>query len=117
MSMPAPRIHEMIDFEVFGETYPKVHKWIDGTFNGTNGRIHWVNRHYVMRIVEKFNSKNYPEKEKRERLIAVAKLHIMLDWAFYYHRIYLPLTREDVVRELNAQGIDVESELRKTKLY
>lgn len=115
--MPAPKLHEQIDKEVFGEVYPDVHKWIDGTFNGKNGRIHWINRHYVRAILEKFNPEDYPKKEKRKRLIAVAKLHIFYDWAFYYHKICLPFSREEVIKELNSQGIDVESELRETKLY
>lgn len=115
--MPAPKLHEQIDREVFGESFPYVHKWIDGTFNGKNGRVHWVNRHYLRAVLEKFNPKDFSNKEKRKRLIAVAKLHILYDWAFYYHKIYLPFSREDVIKELNAQGIDVESELRETKLY
>lgn len=115
--MPAPKIHELIDCEIFEETRPEVHQWIDGTFDGKNGRIHWVNRHYVMAVLQKFNPEDFPDKKEREKLISIAKLHIMYDWAFYYHRVYLPLSREDVERELRAQGIDVENELRETKLY
>ena len=115
--MPAPRLHQMIDFEVFGEVFIEVHQWIDGSFNGRNGRIHWVNRHYVTAIQQHFNSENYPDKERRAKLIRCAKLHVIYDWAFYYHKICLPISREDVIRELTSQGIDVESELRETKLY
>jgi hypothetical protein len=117
IEMPAPKIHETIDLEVFGETFPEVHQWIDGSFNGKNGRIHWINRHYVMAILQHFDPEKFPDRERREKLIRVAKLHVMYDWAFYYHRVCLPLDRESVIRELRAQGIDVESELRETKLY
>ena len=106
--MPNPKIHETIDLEVFGEVYPEVHKWIDGSFDGTNGRTHWANKHYVMAILMHFNPEDYPDKEKRERLISVAKLHILYDWAFYYHRVCLPLARGDVIRELRSEGILVE---------
>lgn len=106
--MPAPQLHEIIDLEVFGESYPEVHKWIDGSFNGTNGRTHWVNRHFVMAILDHFNPREYPDKKRREILQRVAKLHIMYDWAFYYKRICLPLDRRDVVRELQSEGIFVE---------
>ena len=106
--MPAPRIHEMIDFEVFGETYPKVHKWIDGTFNGTNGRTHWINRHHYKAILEHFNSKDYPDKQYREQLIRVARMHVKLDWIFYYKQIILPKTRKDVILNLARNGIFVE---------
>lgn len=106
--MPAPRIHEKIDFEAFGEIYPEVHKWIDGTFDGKNGRVHWVNRHYVMIVLQKFNPKDFPDKEKRERLIAVAKLHILLDWIWYYKQIVLPQTHQDVIEELAKNGVLME---------
>lgn len=106
--MPNPKIHEDIDKAVFGEVYPEVHKWIDGTYNGTNGRTHWVNHHYVAAVYEHFNPVDYPDKEKRLRLIQVARLHIMYDWVFYYHRVVLPLFREDVIRELRSEGILVE---------
>ena len=105
--MPAPQLHEIIDLNVFGKAYPEVHKWIDGAYDGHNGRVHWVNRHYVMAILDHFNPRDYPDKEKRNRLQRVAKLHVMYDWAFYYKRIYLPLSREDVVRELGSEGIFV----------
>jgi len=106
--MPNPRIHEDIDQEVFGESYLEVHKWIDGSFNGSNGRIHWANRHYVQVVLDHFNPTDYPDEQHRERLIEVAKFHILLDWAFYYHRVVLPLTRDEVVRELRSEGILVE---------
>jgi len=106
--MPNPRIHEDIDQEIFGESYPEVHKWIDGSFNGSNGRTHWANRHFVMAIYEHFNHRDYPDRIRRERLISIAKMHIMYDWAFYYHRVVLPLTRDEVIKELRSEGILVE---------
>lgn len=103
--MPHPKIHERVDSEIFGESYPEVHKWIDGTFDGTNGRTHWISRHYVIAIYEKFNPEDYPDKMQRERLIQAAKLHILVDWIFYYHRFLMPITSEDVVRELRSEGV------------
>jgi len=103
--VPHPKIHAEIDKAIFGKSYDEVHSWIDGTFNGTNGRIHWKNRHYIQAILEHFNSKDFPDAEQRERLIQVAKIHILVDWAFYHHRIVLPQTQEDVIRELRSQGV------------
>ena len=107
--MPNPKIHEQIDFELFGKSYfDLVHKWIDGTFNGTNGRTHWVNRHYVQAILEHYNADDFPDGELRRRLILVAKMHVMMDWMFYYHRLVLPHSRYDVIHELHSEGIVVE---------
>lgn len=107
--MPAPKIHGEIDLELFGESFFKeVHSWIDGSFDGTNGRTHWTNRHYVQAVVEHFNSKDYPDVSRRLKLIQVAKFHIMYDWAFYYHRVVLPFTKQDVIDELKSEGILVE---------
>jgi hypothetical protein len=107
--MPHPRIHEQIDYELFGRSYfMEVHSWIDGTFDGTNGRTHWTNRHYIQAILEHFNEKDYPDPKVREKFIMVAKMHVLLDWSFYYHRIVLPYTYEDVIRELKSEGVLVE---------
>jgi hypothetical protein len=107
--MPAPKIHGEIDLELFGESFFKeVHSWIDGSFNGINGRTHWANRHYVEAVVEHFNHRDYPDRIRRERLIEVAKFHILLDWIWYYKQIVLPQTREDVILELAKNGVIVE---------
>jgi hypothetical protein len=107
--MPAPQIHGEIDIELFGHNYfDEVHKWIDGSFNGTNGRTHWVNRHYVQAIMAHFNSKDYPDELRRQRLIEVAKFHVLIDWIWYYKQIVLPQTREDVIKELAKNGVLVE---------
>jgi hypothetical protein len=106
--MPAPKIHEDIDLPIFDGVYPEVHKWIDGTFDGTNGRTHWVNRHYVGAIRAHFNSADFPDEQLRLKLIKVATLHIMFDWAFYYHRVFLPYTRQDVIDALRSEGIFIE---------
>jgi hypothetical protein len=105
--MPDPRIHDEINLKIFGYSYSEVSKWIDGAFNGANGRTHWIHRHYIQAILEHFNEKDYPNKECRERFIQVAKMHILMDWMFYYKRIVLPLTQQDVVRELQSEGIFV----------
>jgi hypothetical protein len=107
--MPNPKVHGEIDIELFGHNYfEEVHKWIDGTFDGTNGRTHWANRHYVGAVLYHFNSKDFPDDDIRRRLISVAKMHILFDWSFYYHRIVLPYSREDVIRELRSEGIIIE---------
>lgn len=107
--MPNPKIHEDIDLEIFGKSYFKeVHSWIDGTFDGTNGRFHWKTRHYIQSILEHFNSKDFPNKEERERFIMVAKIHVLMDWVFYYKQIMLPQTREDVIQGLARNGVFVE---------
>jgi hypothetical protein len=107
--MPQPRIHELIDEILFGRSYFKeVHSWIDGTFNGTNGRIHWKNRHFIQAILEHFNTNDYPNKEERERFIFVAKLHVLMDFMWYYKQIVIPETYEDVIRELERNGIFIE---------
>lgn len=106
--MPHPKIHERIDEIAFGKSYPEVHQWIDGAFDGSNGRIHWVYRHYVQAILEHFNPTDFPDYEQRQRLISVAKLHIMFDWALYYKRIVLPWYRRDVENELASEGVYIE---------
>lgn len=106
--MPNPKLHEKIDEATFGKSYPEVHKWIDGTFDGTNGRTHWIDTHYVEAVLEHFNLTDYPDDEQRHRLISVAKLHIMFDWAFYYKRIVLPWYRKDVENELASEGVYIE---------
>lgn len=106
--MPNPKIHPRIDLNVFGEEYPEVHKWIDGTYDGTNGRTHWVNRHHLDAIWNEAY-RLYPiETKERERFIQVASLHVLMDWAFYYKRIILPKTRREVIEELAKEGIFVE---------
>jgi hypothetical protein len=106
--MPNPKIHEDIDWKIFGESYPEVHKWIDGTYNGTNGRTHWIDTHYTIAIYDKYNPKDYPDTKQRERFVEVAKMHVMFDWALYYKRVLLPISRDDVIRELRSEGILVE---------
>lgn len=108
--MPNPKIHARMDLKIYGEDFFKeVHSWIDGSFDGTNGRIHWKNRHYIDAVLAHFNEKDYPNRKKRERLIEVALLHILIDWSFYYHRIVLPRTRQDVIDELYSEGVVIES--------
>lgn len=107
--MPSPKIHEQIDYELFNRSYFKeVHSWIDGTFDGTNGRTHWANRHFVKAVLEHFNSVDFPDKEYRRRLITVAKMHIIMDWMFYYHRVVIPFSRQDVIDQLRSEGIIIE---------
>lgn len=107
--MPNPKIHARMDLKIYGEDFFKeVHSWIDGSFDGTNGRTHWVNRHYVQAIVEHFNKKDFPDDVSRKRLIEVAKFHILLDWIWYYKQIMLPQTRQDVIEELAKNGVLVE---------
>lgn len=106
--MPDPRIHDEINLLIFGEPYTEVSKWIDGSFNGMNGRVHWKNRHYIQAILDHFNSKDYPNKEERTRFILVAKLHILMDFMWYYKQIVLPQTKEDVIKELARNGIFTE---------
>jgi hypothetical protein len=59
-------------------------------------------------VLAHFNKEDYPDKEERERFILVAKLHILMDFMWYYKQITLPQTKEDVIRELARNGIFVE---------
>jgi hypothetical protein len=102
--MPHPKIHERIDLEVFGKAYPEVHKWIDGAFDGTNGRTHWIDRHFRTAILEHFIDN--PDKD---HLIQVAMLHVIVDWLYYYKRIVFPQIREDVIRELRSEGVFIDA--------
>lgn len=95
--MPHQRIHSEIDCKLTGTLYQNVHAWMDGTFDGTNGRTHWVNRHHLQAINER-----YP-KESIENLIA--RLHVMVDWLFYYRIICLPKDKWEVIKRLGEVGI------------
>lgn len=92
--MPHPEIHEEIDKLVFGKSYPHVHKWMDGAFDGTNGRTHWVWRHHLKAINEHFTP----------ALRAVARLHVVTDWMFYHKIILLPKDSEEVAFYLKKFG-------------
>lgn len=94
--MPHPSIHEHVDKCVFGRSYPHVHKWIDGTFDGTNGRRHWIARHHIKAIDEHFES----DIEKK-----VARLHVMVDWLFYYKMFLLPRNELEVKGYLRLFGV------------
>lgn len=93
--MPHPEIHEYIDELVFGRKYPHVHKWIDGTFDGTNGRTHWITRHHIKAINEHFDS--LIDRE-------VARLHVIVDWLFYYKIFLLPKDEAEVRKYLRLFG-------------
>jgi NADH:ubiquinone oxidoreductase subunit E len=98
--MPEPKIHEVIDILIFGKSYPEVHKWIDGAFNGTNGRTHWKYNHHLAAIQEK-----YPLlPEDREENIA-ARVHVMVDWLWYYRTFYMPIDSEAVKTKLREFGV------------
>jgi len=86
---------------VFGTAYPHVHKWIDGTYDGANTYTHWINRHHLKAIKEKFHTRD----EYRER--EAAKLHVLVDWLFRYNVIKVPRTGSEVILLLREHGVFV----------
>lgn len=88
---------------IFGRTFPEVHKWIDGKFDGTNGRTHWIHRHHLKAINEE-----YPLQPEDTLENMVARVHVIVDWLYYYKRIVFPESREDVIRELETEGFHTE---------
>ena len=93
-----------MDKIVFGKRFPNVHKWVDGCFNGVNGRTHWINRHHEEAINKHFCSCG------GEILRRVAKLHVIIDWIFYYKVIHLPKNSDEVKRMLREHGVFVKDE-------
>ncbi len=111
--MPDPKYHESVDILLFGRAFPEVHKWIDGAFDGTNGRTHWQFRHHLAAINEK-----YPPLSQLEILESVgkghyvsfnlvAKIHVIIDWLWYYRTFYLPVDQEAVKMKLREFGVVV----------
>ncbi len=98
--MPDPRFHETIDKMLFGRGFPEVHKWIDGAFNGTNGRTHWQYRHHLAAINEQYPL--IPE-DYQENL--VARIHVMVDWLWYYRTFCMPENSEAVKTKLREFGV------------
>lgn len=98
--MPEPKVHEAIDFLIFGRTYPEVHEWIDGAFNGSNGRTHWQYRHHLVAIQEK-----YPLLPEDYEENIVARIHVLVDWLWYYRTFYMPVDAEAVKMKLREFGI------------
>lgn len=99
-----PKMHEEIDKIVFGRAFPNVHKWIDGCFNGKNGRTHWIHRHHEKGIHDYFCSCG------SEVLRRVAKLHVMVDWMWYHAVLCLPKNSDDVKRLLKEHGVFTDNE-------
>ena len=97
--MPHPLIHGNIDGLLGGRIYQAVHGWIDGTFDGTNGRIHWINRHHLKAINEK-----YPIGSIEN---TIARMHVVMDWMWYYYVICLPKNRQEVIIRLKEHGWSV----------
>lgn len=90
-------IHEQVDMLIFGRPFPKVHQWIDGTFNGTNARTHWVSRHHIDAIDKEYLPQSIENK--------VARLHVLVDWLYYYNVICIPYTSKSVESKLREHGV------------
>jgi len=99
--MPHPKIHEMIDRLIFGKSFSFVHWWMDGRFNGKNGRVHWIYRHHEKAIREHFDNKV---------LRQVARLHVLVDWLFYYKIAVVPRDENEVKRLLEQHGVFVKDD-------
>jgi len=100
--MPHPKIHEKIDKIIFGRSFPEIHKWIDGTFDGTNGRTHWINRHHKEAIDNQY-TRFYRQ---------IAYLHVMVDWLWYHRIICVPKNAEEVKEMLQKFGVFVNERPR-----
>ena len=100
--MPHPKIHEEITKAIFGSGYLDVHEWIDGAFDGTNGRTHWIHRHHEEAINQKYSNCGMRRK--------IAKFHVMVDWMWYHHIVFFPKKQQEVIDKLREHGIYVSSE-------
>jgi len=97
--MPHPKIHEELTVHVFGRRFEDVHKWIDGAFDGTNGRTHWIHRHHEEAINNKYSNCGIRRK--------IARIHVLVDWMWYYHIIFFPKNQQEVIDKLREHGVYV----------
>lgn len=97
MNMPHPKAHGEITKIMFGRRFLDVHTWIDGAFDGTNGRTHWIHRHHEEAINQK-----YPTCGLRRK---VAHIHVIMDWIWYYKIVFLPKNQQEVIDKLREHGI------------
>lgn len=95
--MPDREIHEFVSVMVLGHKYTKVHRWLDGTFNGFNWRVHRIARHHQEAINAKY-------KVGSGKWMA-ANLHVIIDWLNSYKVFILPKNAQDVERLLLEHGI------------
>ena len=105
--MPHVKIHQRIEHEIFGKEFPEVESWIDGAYNGKNGRTHWIERHHLEAIYQEAYKRDL-NKDEREAWIRAAKLHVLVDWLMYYKRAIIPKNKAEVIWELAKEGIFVE---------
>ena len=98
--MPHPRIHERIDRLIFGRAYPHVHKWMDSQYKkGEWHHSHWVKHHHMQAI-----NKRFPAHQRNLDREA-ARLHVLVDWLFYFKIVFVPQTGSDVIMKLMEQGV------------
>ena len=95
--MPHRKAHENISVMILGHKYTKVHRWLDGTFNGKNWRTHRVARHHRKAIRRRFKvgSGQYQ----------AAMLHVFADLMKSFNLIYIPENEEDVKRVFSEHGV------------
>ena len=84
--------HCKIDKLVFKEEYPKVHEWIDSSFEGLQAfpHFHWIINHHKAAIDARF------EKGTMEHRSAY--LHVVCDWLSHFEVMYMPDNGYDVLK-------------------
>jgi hypothetical protein len=89
--------HVVITYMFFKKGYDEVHAWIDNTYRPNLGYLHWLNRHHIQAIKEKYGEDTVEYK--------VAFLHIMCDFLSHLGLFIVPKNREDCLNIFKDLGI------------
>jgi hypothetical protein len=92
--------HEKVDLFFWDKKYSEVHQWLDATFPkyaGRNPYRHWLERHHIKAIKEKFGE-FYLEYN-------VAYLHILADYLSHHQIAFVPVDEKEAEAMLKSLGV------------
>ena len=76
----------------FKKGYDEVHQWIDATYKPHLGFAHWINRHHIEAITEKYGEDTIEYD--------VAYLHIFSDFLSHLGLFKVPKTKQECEEQL-----------------
>lgn len=77
---------------IFGKPHRYVHNWLDAFYSVHKSNKHWVHRHHIKAIKEKYG------EGTTEYLVAY--VHILCDWLVQYAHPFVPKTLEEIEPEM-----------------
>jgi len=89
--------HGMVDFSLYRETFPEVHKWLDSIYPeteklGVSQFRHWITRHNIEALKTKYGEQTIEFR--------VGCMHVLCDWLSHLDRWELPKDEAEVIEKL-----------------